>query len=114
MVETSAMSGLTTGHAPFVEEARNRGELYISQPYSLYSQENHEAWNPGELAPPFIDELIDRKLALRRRHQVSKQNPRIQRSGRARRPNPGKERQHVGIAHDHVIQRLLMRRHRIE
>src|SRR5437879_8608522 len=45
MVETSAMSGLTTGHAPFVEEARNRGELYISQPYSLYSQENHEAWN---------------------------------------------------------------------
>src|SRR5579872_3231342 len=36
--------GLTTGHAPFVEEARNRGELYIKQAYDLYSQENHEAW----------------------------------------------------------------------
>ena len=36
--------GLTTGHAPFVEEARNRGDLYISQAYDLYSEENHEAW----------------------------------------------------------------------
>lgn len=36
--------GLTTGHAPFVEQARNRGELYIEQAYDLYSQENHEAW----------------------------------------------------------------------
>src|ERR1051326_6486079 len=35
---------LTTGHAPFVEEARTRGDLYISQPYELYSEENHEAW----------------------------------------------------------------------
>ena len=35
---------LTTGRAPFVEEARARGELYISQVYDLYSQENHEAW----------------------------------------------------------------------
>ena len=25
----SAHAGLTTGHAPFVEEARSRGELYI-------------------------------------------------------------------------------------
>jgi phenylalanine-4-hydroxylase len=38
------VSGLTTGHAPFVEEARTRGELYIAQPYELYSEENHEAW----------------------------------------------------------------------
>ncbi len=37
-------SGLTTGDAPFVEEARNRGDLYITQPYELYSEENHEAW----------------------------------------------------------------------
>jgi phenylalanine-4-hydroxylase len=37
-------SGLTTGHAPFVEEARDRGDLYITQPYELYSEENHEAW----------------------------------------------------------------------
>ena len=37
-------SGLTTGRAPFIEEARSRGELYIDQRYDLYSAENHEAW----------------------------------------------------------------------
>ncbi len=36
--------GLTTGHAPFVEEARSRGELYIEQAYELYTPENHESW----------------------------------------------------------------------
>lgn len=36
--------GLTTGQAPFVEDARNRGELYIEQVYDLYSTENQEAW----------------------------------------------------------------------
>ncbi len=36
--------GLTTGHAPFVEEARERGELYITQAYDLYTEENHESW----------------------------------------------------------------------
>jgi phenylalanine-4-hydroxylase len=45
MVQILASPGLTTGSAPFVEAARNRGELYISQPYKLYSQENHDAWN---------------------------------------------------------------------
>src|SRR6185503_11772872 len=45
MLQTVVESGLTTGHAPFVEAARDRGDLYISQPYELYSQENHEAWN---------------------------------------------------------------------
>jgi len=35
---------LTTGAAPFVESARSDGELYIRQPYELYSEENHEAW----------------------------------------------------------------------
>jgi phenylalanine-4-hydroxylase len=44
MPQTLAEIGLTTGHAPFVEEARTRGELYISQPYELYSQENHDTW----------------------------------------------------------------------
>jgi len=44
MPQTLAAVGLTTGQAPFVEEARNRGELYISQPYELYSEANHEAW----------------------------------------------------------------------
>src|SRR5580693_6263077 len=44
MPQVLAAPGLTTGDAPFVEEARTRGELYISQAYDLYSQENHEAW----------------------------------------------------------------------
>src|SRR5271168_4165402 len=40
----STAPGLTTGRAPFVEEARERGDLYITQAYELYSEENHEAW----------------------------------------------------------------------
>lgn len=35
---------LTTGDAPFIESARERGELFIRQPYELYSRENHQAW----------------------------------------------------------------------
>lgn len=38
------MPGLTTNEAPFIEQARREGQLYIYQPYELYSQENHEAW----------------------------------------------------------------------
>lgn len=37
-------SGLTTTQAPFIEQAQAKGELYIFQPYELYSEENHEAW----------------------------------------------------------------------
>src|ERR1700682_6140866 len=44
MPQTLAPPGLTTGHAPFVKEARSRGELYITQAYELYTPENHEAW----------------------------------------------------------------------
>jgi len=36
--------GMTTTRAPFIEKARENGELYIEQPYSLYSDENHETW----------------------------------------------------------------------
>ncbi len=36
--------GLTTTQAPFIERARENGDLYIVQPYDLYSLENHEAW----------------------------------------------------------------------
>jgi len=36
--------GLTTNHAPFVEHARHDGQIYIQQPYELYTEENHEAW----------------------------------------------------------------------
>ena len=37
-----AIPDLTTGRARFIDEARNRGNLYIDQPYVLYSAENHE------------------------------------------------------------------------
>jgi phenylalanine-4-hydroxylase len=37
-------AGLTTNQAPFIEDAQQRGEIYIHQPYELYSEENHEAW----------------------------------------------------------------------
>jgi phenylalanine-4-hydroxylase len=36
--------GLTTTQAPFIEDARRHGQLYIHQPYELYSEENHETW----------------------------------------------------------------------
>ncbi len=35
---------LTTTRAPFIEEAIDRGSLFIEQPYELYSENNHEAW----------------------------------------------------------------------
>jgi phenylalanine-4-hydroxylase len=40
-----ATAGLTTTEAPFIEQARRRGELYIHQPYELYTPENHQAWH---------------------------------------------------------------------
>jgi len=36
--------GLTTTKAPFIEQARANGEMYIRQPYELYSEENHQTW----------------------------------------------------------------------
>ncbi|MEW5883259.1 MAG: phenylalanine 4-monooxygenase [Armatimonadota bacterium] len=36
--------GLTTTKAPFIEQAKARGEVYIEQPYDLYSEENQETW----------------------------------------------------------------------
>jgi len=41
---TATAVGLTTTKAPFIEEARAHGELYIRQPYELYSDENQETW----------------------------------------------------------------------
>jgi phenylalanine-4-hydroxylase len=38
------MPGLTTTKAPFIEEAQAKGELYIQQPYELYSEDNQETW----------------------------------------------------------------------
>jgi phenylalanine-4-hydroxylase len=36
--------GLTTTEAPFIEAAQAAHQLYIEQPYELYSDANHEAW----------------------------------------------------------------------
>jgi len=43
-ISLAATPGLTTGEAPFIEKAQRQHELYITQPYELYSNENHEAW----------------------------------------------------------------------
>lgn len=37
-------TGMTTTESPFIENAQANGELYIEQPYNLYSDNNHEAW----------------------------------------------------------------------
>ena len=36
--------GLTTTKAPFIEEERSHGALFIRQPYELYSEANQDAW----------------------------------------------------------------------
>jgi phenylalanine-4-hydroxylase len=36
--------GLTTTKAPYIEQAVANGEMYITQPYELYSAENHDTW----------------------------------------------------------------------
>ncbi len=44
MTTTTALAGLTTTKSPFIEQAQAKGELYITQPYELYTEDNHEAW----------------------------------------------------------------------
>ncbi|MEM7588200.1 MAG: phenylalanine 4-monooxygenase [Acidobacteriota bacterium] len=45
MSTTATLShDLTTTRAPFIEEAQTRGDLFIEQPYHLYSDDNQEAW----------------------------------------------------------------------
>ena len=40
----TANEGLTTTKAPFIEKAQHDGQLYIHQPYELYSEENQRTW----------------------------------------------------------------------
>jgi phenylalanine-4-hydroxylase len=35
---------LTTNNAPFIEKARDHGDIFIPQPYEFYSEENQETW----------------------------------------------------------------------
>ncbi len=37
-------TGMTTTAAPFIEEARAHREIYIHQPYELYSEDNQQTW----------------------------------------------------------------------
>ncbi len=41
----NVIPGLTTTQSSFIDQAQAEGELYISQPYELYTAENHEAWS---------------------------------------------------------------------
>lgn len=43
-VVEAEQTGLTTNNARFIERARRDGQLYIEQPYELYSENNHRAW----------------------------------------------------------------------
>jgi phenylalanine-4-hydroxylase len=36
--------GLTTTQAPFIEHERQEGHIFIDQPWDLYSEANHDAW----------------------------------------------------------------------
>jgi phenylalanine-4-hydroxylase len=44
MTTATIPAGMTTTKAPFIEQAQKRGEIYIRQPYELYSDENQETW----------------------------------------------------------------------
>src|SRR3954447_12781817 len=44
MTTAATPVGLTTNDAPFIEQARSHGEIYIRQPYELYSEANQETW----------------------------------------------------------------------
>ena len=63
MTHTSSIADLTTTEAPFIEEARGRGELYIEQPYELYSVCNHATWRRlySELEPKW-QQFANRKF----------------------------------------------------
>jgi phenylalanine-4-hydroxylase len=41
---TTQTIGLTTTKAPFIESAQAAGQVFIHQPYDLYSEENQETW----------------------------------------------------------------------
>ena len=41
---STADYGLTTTKAPFIENAQQQGEMFIHQPYELYSEANQETW----------------------------------------------------------------------
>lgn len=57
------MAGLTTAEAPFIEDARAHGDLFIDQPYELYTPENHATWQSlfARMRPKW-DRLANRRF----------------------------------------------------
>src|SRR3954470_17948319 len=41
---TTMKLGLTTNAASFIEQARSHGDVFIAQPYELYSPDNQDTW----------------------------------------------------------------------
>ncbi|MGK5594686.1 MAG: phenylalanine 4-monooxygenase [Parachlamydiaceae bacterium] len=44
MKQSEKGHGLTTTKAPFIENAKTEGHLFIHQPYEFYNQNNQDAW----------------------------------------------------------------------
>ena len=44
LASPNSAPGLTTNEAAFIEQARQRGQCFIQQPYELYSSANHDTW----------------------------------------------------------------------
>lgn len=44
MNDRQKFHGLTTTKSPFIEKAQNARQMFIHQPYELYSDDNQEAW----------------------------------------------------------------------
>jgi phenylalanine-4-hydroxylase len=56
-------SGLTTTQAPFIEQAQKDGQLFIDQPYELYSEANQQTWQKlYELIRPKWDKYANQQF----------------------------------------------------
>ncbi|HXJ19252.1 MAG TPA: phenylalanine 4-monooxygenase, partial [Polyangia bacterium] len=87
-----ATAGLTTTKAPFIEQARANGEIYIRQPYELYSAENQETWGRllGRMTPRWARYANLRYLeGLDRLHLSAAQIPRLEDLSRFMQPLTG-------------------------
>jgi phenylalanine-4-hydroxylase len=65
MAKTAApVNDLTTTRAPFIEQAKGRGDLFIRQPYELYSEANQDTWRKlyGRIEPKWRRYANDRFL----------------------------------------------------
>jgi phenylalanine-4-hydroxylase len=58
-------AGLTTTRAPFIEHEKREGHVFIEQPWELYSEANHQAWQKlfSRMGPRWERYANDRFLA---------------------------------------------------